>query len=296
MRRIKRYLRLVKLLTAVDSVDAVEHYRKAIYKGLLKTFSKMGISTLQSYRGAKEFEAIGLDKELVERYFTGTVSRIGGVDLEILAEEAIRKHRHAFTPVNDSGTDLPIGGNYQFRATGEYHLYNPDTIAKLQHAVQQESAATFDEYTRLIDDQNRHLCTLRGLLEIKTAEQPIPLEEVEPAKEIVKRFATGAMSFGSISKEAHETLALAMNSIGGRSNTGEGGEDEARYRDGRRSAIKQVASGRFGVTANDLVNADELQIKMAQGAKPGEGGQLPPGHKVDDVNCSRTPLHPEVWV
>ncbi len=265
-----------------DSVDAVEHYRKAIYKGLLKTFSKMGISTLQSYRGAQVFEAIGLDKELVERYFTGTVSRIGGVDLEILAEEAIRKHRHAFTPVNDSGTDLPIGGNYQFRATGEYHLYNPDTIAKLQHAVQQESAATFDEYTRLIDDQNRHLCTLRGLLEIKTAEQPIPLEEVEPAKEIVKRFATGAMSFGSISKEAHETLALAMNSIGGRSNTGEGGEDEARYRDGRRSAIKQVASGRFGVTANYLVNADELQIKMAQGAKPGEGGQLP-GHKVDDV-------------
>ncbi len=261
---------------------AVEKYRKSIYKGLLKTFSKMGISTLQSYRGAQVFEAIGLDKELVDSYFTGTVSRIGGVNLEILAEEAIRKHRHAFTPVTESSTDLPIGGNYQFRATGEYHLYNPDTIAKLQHSVQGENPAAFEEYTQLIDSQNRNLCTLRGLLEVKTADQPIPLEEVEPAKEIVKRFATGAMSFGSISKEAHETLALAMNSIGGRSNTGEGGEDEARYRDGRRSAIKQVASGRFGVTAHYLVNADELQIKMAQGAKPGEGGQLP-GHKVDDV-------------
>ena len=242
----------------------------------------MGISTLQSYRGAQVFEAIGLDKDLVDRYFTGTVSRIGGVNLEILAEEAIQKHRHAFTPVSESVTELAVGGNYQFRANGEYHLYNPDTITKLQHAVQRESFATFEEYAQLIDAQNRQLCTLRGLLEIKTAEQPIPLEEVEPAKEIVKRFATGAMSFGSISKEAHETLALAMNRIGGKSNTGEGGEDEARYYDGRRSAIKQVASGRFGVTANYLVNADELQIKMAQGAKPGEGGQLP-GHKVDDV-------------
>jgi glutamate synthase domain-containing protein 2/glutamate synthase domain-containing protein 1/glutamate synthase domain-containing protein 3 len=262
--------------------SAVENYRHAIYKGLLKTFSKMGISTLASYRGAQVFEAIGLDKELVDRYFTGTVSRIGGVDLEILAEEAIRKHHHAFTPITDSTTELAVGGNYQFRAGGEYHLYNPDTIAKLQHAVRREDASTFEEYTALIDHQNRHLCTLRGLLDIKTAENPIPLEEVEPAKEIVKRFATGAMSFGSISKEAHETLAIAMNTIGGRSNTGEGGEDEERYGDGRRSAIKQVASGRFGVTANYLVNADELQIKMAQGAKPGEGGQLP-GHKVDDV-------------
>jgi glutamate synthase domain-containing protein 2/glutamate synthase domain-containing protein 1/glutamate synthase domain-containing protein 3 len=262
--------------------SAVENYRHAIYKGLLKTFSKMGISTLQSYRGAQVFEAIGLDKELVDRYFTGTVSRIGGVNLEILAEEAIRKHHHAFTPITDSTTELAVGGNYQFRAGGEYHLYNPDTIAKLQHAVRREDPATFEEYAALIDQQNRHLCTLRGLLEIKSAENPIPIEEVEPAKEIVKRFATGAMSFGSISKEAHETLAIAMNTIGGRSNTGEGGEDEERYGDGRRSAIKQVASGRFGVTANYLVNADELQIKMAQGAKPGEGGQLP-GHKVDDV-------------
>ncbi len=264
------------------AVPSVDNYRNSVYKGLLKTFSKMGISTLQSYRGAQVFEAIGLDKDLVDRYFTGTVSRIGGVNLEILAEEAIQKHRHAFTPVSESVTELAVGGNYQFRANGEYHLYNPDTITKLQHAVQRESFSTFEEYTQLIDARNRQLCTLRGLLEIKTAEQPIPLEEVEPAKEIVKRFATGAMSFGSISKEAHETLALAMNRIGGKSNTGEGGEDEARYYDGRRSAIKQVASGRFGVTANYLVNADELQIKMAQGAKPGEGGQLP-GHKVDDV-------------
>jgi glutamate synthase (NADPH) large chain len=264
------------------AVASVENYRHSVYKGLLKTFSKMGISTLQSYRGAQVFEAIGLDKDLVNRYFTGTVSRIGGVNLEILSEEAIRKHRHAFTPVSESATELTVGGNYQFRANGEYHLYNPDTISKLQHAVQRENSATFEEYTQLIDARNRQLCTLRGLLEIKTSDQPIPLEEVETAKEIVKRFATGAMSFGSISKEAHETLARAMNRIGGRSNTGEGGEDEARYHDGRRSAIKQVASGRFGVTANYLVNADELQIKMAQGAKPGEGGQLP-GHKVDDV-------------
>jgi glutamate synthase (NADPH/NADH) large chain len=267
--------------------NSVEYFKKSIDKGLLKTFSKMGISTLQSYRGAQVFEAIGLSKDLVDRYFTGTVSRIGGVGLEVLAEEAIRKHRHAFASGTETGPELPIGGNYQFRADGEYHLYNPDTIAKLQHAVRSgkpksESFETFAEYTALIDTQNRQLTTLRGLLEIKPAEEPIPIEEVEPAKEIVKRFATGAMSFGSISKEAHETLAIAMNSIGGKSNTGEGGEDEARYHDNRRSAIKQVASGRFGVTANYLVNADELQIKMAQGAKPGEGGQLP-GHKVDNT-------------
>ncbi|MGA3235148.1 MAG: glutamate synthase large subunit, partial [Bryobacteraceae bacterium] len=260
----------------------VDYFRKSIDKGLLKTFSKMGISTLQSYRGAQVFEAIGLNKDLVDRYFTGTVSRIGGVGLDVLAEEAIRKHRHAFAAGTETGPELPIGGNYQFRAEGEYHLYNPDTIAKLQHAIKRESFETFGEYTALIDNQNRQLTTLRGLLEIKHAEEPIPLEEVEPAKQIVKRFATGAMSFGSISKEAHETLAIAMNSIGGKSNTGEGGEDEARYHDNRRSAIKQVASGRFGVTANYLVNADELQIKMAQGAKPGEGGQLP-GHKVDNT-------------
>jgi glutamate synthase (NADPH/NADH) large chain len=266
---------------ALETVgQGAPNFIKSINKGLLKTFSKMGISTLQSYRGAQVFEAIGLNKQVVDKYFTGTVSRVAGVGLDVLAQEAIQKHRYAFHPVTESDTELAVGGNYQYRASGEYHLYNPQTIAKLQHAVRSESAQTFQEYTDLIDKQERQLCTLRGLLEIGKSEEPVPLEEVEPAREIVKRFATGAMSFGSISKEAHETLAIAMNSMGGKSNTGEGGEDEARFGTPRRSAIKQVASGRFGVTTNYLVNADELQIKMAQGAKPGEGGQLP-GHKVD---------------
>jgi glutamate synthase domain-containing protein 2/glutamate synthase domain-containing protein 3 len=247
----------------------------------------MGISTLQSYCGAQVFEAIGLNRALVDKYFTGTASRIEGVGLDVLAREVAMKHALAFEPVTGSDTELPVGGNYQFRAHGEYHLYNPLTVSKLQHAVRQQNFETFQEYTDLIDDQNRHLCTLRGLLEIRHASAAVPLDEVEPAAEIVKRFATGAMSFGSISKEAHETMAIAMNRIGGRSNTGEGGEDEARFErdpggDWRRSAIKQVASARFGVTTNYLVNAEELQIKMAQGAKPGEGGQLP-GHKVDQV-------------
>jgi glutamate synthase (NADPH/NADH) large chain len=269
----------------VSFEKALMNFKKSINKGLLKTFSKMGISTLQSYRGAQVFEAIGLNKELVDKFFTGTVSRVEGVGLEVLAKEAILKHRHAFFPMKDADTELAVGGNYHYRTRGEYHLFNPQTIAKLQHAVASENPQTFKEYTDLIDSQNHQLCTLRGLLEIKKSATPIPIEEVEPAKEIVKRFATGAMSFGSISKEAHETLAIAMNRIGGRSNTGEGGEDEARFKpdangDWRRSAVKQVASARFGVTANYLVNCDELQIKMAQGAKPGEGGQLP-GHKVD---------------
>ena len=269
----------------ITAEKALLNFKKSINKGLLKTFSKMGISTLQSYRGAQVFEAIGLNKELVEKYFTGTVSRVEGVGLDVLAQEATVKHRHAFHPVTESDTELAVGGSYQYRARGEYHLFNPQTISKLQHAVAQQNPQTFKEYTELIDQKNKQLCTLRGLLEIKKSENPIPIEEVEPAKEIVKRFATGAMSFGSISKEAHETLAIAMNRIGGRSNTGEGGEDEARFKpdpngDLRRSAVKQVASARFGVTTNYLVNADELQIKMAQGAKPGEGGQLP-GHKVD---------------
>jgi glutamate synthase domain-containing protein 2/glutamate synthase domain-containing protein 1/glutamate synthase domain-containing protein 3 len=259
-----------------------EKYTKGVNKGLLKTFSKMGISTLQSYRGAQVFEAIGLNKKFVDTYFTGTASRIEGIGLDVVAEEAIRKHRHAFRPLKDFETELAIGGSYQWRATGEYHLYNPQTIAKLQHSVRQQRFDTFQEYTDLIDNQNRQLCTLRGLLEVRSADEAVPIEEVEPASEIVKRFATGAMSFGSISKEAHQTLAQAMNRIGGKSNTGEGGEDEERFGDDRRSAIKQVASARFGVTTNYLVNADELQIKMAQGAKPGEGGQLP-GHKVDDT-------------
>ena len=264
---------------------AIKNYLKAVNKGLLKVFSKMGISTLQSYRGAQVFEAVGLNKALVEEYFTGTASRIEGIGLDVLAAEAVAKHQFAFRPLSESETELAVGGEYQYRTTGEYHLLNPLTVSKLQHAVQQSRYATFQEYAKLIDEQNQKLCTLRGLMQLKKVPRPISLDEVEPASEIVKRFATGAMSFGSISAEAHETLAIAMNRIGGRSNTGEGGEDEARFiplpnGDSKRSAIKQVASGRFGVTAHYLVNADELQIKVAQGAKPGEGGQLP-GHKID---------------
>ncbi len=264
---------------------ALKNYKKAVNKGLLKVASKMGISTMQSYRGAQVFEAIGLNRELVDEYFTGTSSRIEGVGLDVLAREAAQKHAFAFRPVSNSEVELAIGGNYQYRINGEFHMLNPLTVSKLQHAVRQESYETFQEYSRLVNSQNKQLCTLRGLMELKPCPTPVPLEEVEPAADIVKRFSSGAMSFGSISAEAHETLAIAMNRIGGRSNTGEGGEDEARFvplpnGDSRRSAVKQVASGRFGVTANYLVNADELQIKIAQGAKPGEGGQLP-GHKVN---------------
>ncbi len=266
---------------------ALKSYKKAINKGLLKVCSKMGISTLQSYRGAQVFEAIGLNKSVIDRYFTGTASRIEGVGLDVLAREAKMKHDYAFQTISEADTELEVGGSYQYRVRGERHLVNPMTVSKLQHAVKQESFKTFQEYSALVNNQSKELRTLRGLMEFKLAEKPIPIEEVEPASQIVKRFATGAMSFGSISKEAHETLAIAMNRIGGKSNTGEGGEDEERFQrdangDWRRSAIKQVASARFGVTAHYLVNADELQIKIAQGAKPGEGGQLP-GHKVDEV-------------
>jgi glutamate synthase (NADPH/NADH) large chain len=266
---------------------ALKNFKKAVNKGLLKVFSKMGISTLQSYRGAQVFEAIGLNQNLIDKYFTGTSSRIEGVGLDVLAREAQMKHEHAYKPLTRSETELEPGGAYQYRVRGEYHLLNPISVAKLQHAVRTENFQTFQEYTDLIDKQNRDLCTLRGLMELKLAKKPVPIEQVEPASEIVKRFATGAMSFGSISKEAHETLAIAMNRMGGRSNTGEGGEDEARFErrpngDLARSSVKQVASGRFGVTTHYMVNSDELQIKIAQGAKPGEGGQLP-GHKVDEV-------------
>ena len=261
-------------------------YMKSIDKGLLKTFSKMGISTLQSYQGAQIFEAIGLDQSLVEKYFTGTSSRIEGIGMDVLAREALMKHEFAMQPPHESDTELRVGGEYQFRVRGEKHLLNPTTVSKLQHAVRESKFETFREFADIVNQQNRELQMLRGMFEFKPALPPVPLDQVEPAAEIVKRFATGAMSFGSISKEAHETLAIAMNRIGGKSNTGEGGEDEARYTpdangDLRRSAIKQVASARFGVTAHYLINADDLQIKIAQGAKPGEGGQLP-GHKVDD--------------
>jgi glutamate synthase (NADPH/NADH) large chain len=276
-----------RLGSEITPEKAVKNFVKAINKGLLKTFSKMGVSTLQSYRGAQIFEAIGLNRELIDTYFAGTASRIEGIGLDVVAQEARMKHEYAFQPPSKSETELAVGGAYHYRVDGEYHSLNPQTIGKLQHAVRESNPKTFREYTDLIDEQNKVLCTLRGLLKIKFAETPLPLEEIEPATEIVKRFMTGAMSFGSISKEAHETLAIAMNRIGGKSNTGEGGEDEQRFErdangDLRRSAVKQIASGRFGVTTNYLVHADELQIKMAQGAKPGEGGQLP-GHKVDAV-------------
>ena len=276
-----------QLPAGVTFEKALSNYKKSIRKGLLKVFSKMGISTLQSYRGAQIFEAIGLDKEMVARYFTGTSSRLGGIGLDVLAKEAKMKHDFAFfTPLTDNDTELEVGGNYQYRIRGEYHMQNPDTVSKLQNSVRQNSYSSYQEFAAMIDDQNAQLCTIRGLFQFKSSKS-IPLDEVEPAKNIVRRFATGAMSFGSISKEAHETMAIAMNRIGGRSNTGEGGEDEVRYAplpngDSRRSSIKQVASGRFGVTTHYLVNADELQIKVAQGAKPGEGGQLP-GHKVDET-------------
>ncbi|MBI2491883.1 MAG: glutamate synthase large subunit [Candidatus Rokubacteria bacterium] len=272
------------ILTGIDHQTAVKNYVKALNKGILKVMAKMGISTLQSYCGAQIFEAIGLNRDLVDRYFTGTASRVSGIGLDVIAEETRRRHAHAFPDRPVGHADLDWGGEYQWRRDGEYHLFNPDTVFKLQHATRAGRYTIYQEYTKLVDDQSRHLATLRGLIGLKPATTPVPLEEVEPLESILKRFATGAMSFGSISQEAHETLAIAMNRIGGKSNTGEGGEDPARYArdpngDWRRSAIKQVASARFGVTSEYLVNADDLQIKMAQGAKPGEGGQLP-GPKV----------------
>ncbi len=294
---------------AVGAEEAAQNVVKAIGKGLLKTISKMGISTIQSYRGAQIFEAVGLQKDLIEAHFTGTASRVGGVGMDVLAQEALERHARAYPSSRDEL--LPVGGVYAWRRDGEHHMWNPETIALVQHAVRaangnvaaaltgdeqalaevRESAAMekYRQYAKAVNEDAARKATLRGLLEIGAGEgkaQPIPLEQVESAKEIVRRFCTGAMSLGSISREAHETLAIAMNRLGGRSNTGEGGEDPVRFTpdangDRRRSAIKQVASGRFGVTIHYLVNADELQIKMAQGAKPGEGGQLP-GHKVDE--------------
>jgi len=272
------------LAAGLEPEEAVAHYIKAMKKGVVKVMSKMGISTVQSYRGAQIFEAIGLGQELVDRYFTNTVSRIGGIGIEEVALEALAHHARAYPEREGGLRELDWGGQYQWRRDGEYHLFNPDTVFRLQHSTRTGRMDIFREYTRLVNDQSKHLATLRGLFEFKPDREPISIDEVEPAESLFKRFATGAMSFGSISAEAHETLAIAMNRIGGKSNTGEGGEDRRRFTpdangDLRRSAIKQVASGRFGVTSEYLVNADELQIKMAQGAKPGEGGQLP-GHKV----------------
>jgi glutamate synthase (NADPH/NADH) large chain len=272
------------LLEGVGLEEAKKNYVTAIGKGLLKVISKMGISTLFSYCGAQIFEAVGLNLEVIDRYFTGTASRVGGVGLEEIEREVLERHRRAFSAIEDGPEELEVGGEYQLRMQGQYHQWNQTSIPPLQRAVKTGSFETFKEFTRHFDEQSARFSTLRGLFEFE--ENPIPLGEVEPAREIVKRFTTGAMSLGSISREAHETLAIAMNRIGGKSNTGEGGEDPVRFTpdqngENRRSAIKQVASGRFGVTTEYLVNADQLQIKMAQGSKPGEGGQLP-GHKISE--------------
>ncbi len=298
------------LLVGISHKDACKNYVKAAVKGVVKVTSKMGISTIQSYRGAQIFEAIGLHPSVVEKYFTGTASRVGGVGMDILAREVLIRHQAAFPIRQVNGHVLDVGGFYQWRAEGEYHLFNPQTVHRLQQACRNADYKAFREYSKAVNDQSRKACTLRGLLELKTSGAPVPIEEVEPLEEILKRFKSGAMSYGSISKEAHETLAIAMNRIGGKSNTGEGGEDPARYTpepngDSKNSAIKQVASARFGVTSLYLVNAQELQIKMAQGAKPGEGGQLPGGkvypwiaavrHSTFGVGLISPPPHHDIY-
>ncbi|RZL46289.1 MAG: glutamate synthase subunit alpha, partial [Variovorax sp.] len=298
----------------LSAEKVIYNFQKAVGKGLMKVMSKMGISTYMSYCGAQIFEAIGLNRALVDKYFKGTASNVEGIGVFEVAEEALRLHRLAFGNDPSLANALDTGGEYAYRVQGEDHMWTPDAIAKLQHSARANNFSTYKEYAQIINDQSRRHMTLRGLFEFKLdPAKAIPLEEVEPAKEIVKRFATGAMSLGSISTEAHATLAIAMNRIGGKSNTGEGGEDVNRYRqelkgipikqgdtlasivgqeqievdmpllagDSLRSKIKQVASGRFGVTAEYLISADQIQIKMAQGAKPGEGGQLP-GHKVSE--------------
>ena len=263
--------------------QAVKNYIKAAGKGILKVMSKMGISTVASYTGAQVFEAVGLGQDLIDEYFTGTTSKLGGIGVDEVAKEVALRHAKAYPdrPTERAHRELEVGGEYQWRREGEHHLFNPETVFKLQHATRTKRYDIFKEYTAKVDEQSSRLATLRGLFALKDGERPpVPIDEVEPVSEIVKRFSTGAMSYGSISAEAHENLAIAMNRLGGKSNTGEGGEDPERlYDPARRSSIKQVASGRFGVTSEYLTNADDIQIKMAQGAKPGEGGQLP-GHKV----------------
>ena len=275
------------VITGTTPEKAVRNLIKSLGKGVLKVMSKMGISTIASYTGAQVFEAIGLSQEVVDEFFVGTTSRLGGVSLDIIAQETIARHHIAYPPGGEiPGTKrLPIGGEYQWRRDGEPHLFNPETVFALQHSTRNKRYDIFKRYTNSVNEQSKELMTLRGLFRFKNGTQPsIPIEEVESARSIIARFSTGAMSYGSISQEAHETLAIAMNRLGGKSNTGEGGEDPARYvaennGDSKRSAIKQVASGRFGVTSDYLVNSDDIQIKVAQGAKPGEGGQLP-GNKV----------------
>jgi glutamate synthase (NADPH/NADH) large chain len=273
------------VIAGISPEQAVRNLVKALGKGVLKVMSKMGISTVSSYRGAQAFEAIGLASSVIDKYFTGTTSRLGGIDLDVIAEEVAARHSRAYPPtgISPAHRQLEVGGEYQWRREGEVHLFDPETVFRLQHATRAKRYDIFQQYTARVDEQSERLMTLRGLLKFRDR-TPIAIEEVEPVSSIVKRFSTGAMSYGSISQEAHETLAIAMNHLGGKSNTGEGGEDPERWipdPDGssRRSAVKQVASARFGVTSEYLVNADDIQIKMAQGAKPGEGGQLP-GHKV----------------
>jgi len=297
-------------LADITYEQAVRRYSQALSKGILKVMSKMGISTLQGYCGAQIFEALGLAASLIDRHFAGTPSRIGGIGVDGVAREVLDRHRRAFSHPPRSGSDLDVGGEYQWRRDGELHLFSPDTVFKLQHATRSGQFRIFKQYTALVDDQTRRAATLRGVLALRPAGAPLPLDEVEPVEAIVKRFVTGAMSYGSISEEAHTTLAIAMNRLGAKSNCGEGGEDPARYRidangDWRRSAVKQIASGRFGVTSEYLVNADELQIKMAQGAKPGEGGQLPGGkvypwiakvrHSTPGVGLISPPPHHDIY-
>ncbi|MCC6353249.1 MAG: glutamate synthase large subunit, partial [Verrucomicrobiae bacterium] len=294
----------------VDHKTAVKNYIKACVKGVVKTMSKMGISTIQSYRGAQIFEAVGIASTVIDKDFTWTPSRVEGIDMDIIAREVQMRHARAYPPRGAHEGVLDAGGVYQWRNDGEQHLFNPQTIHRLQNACRTGSYAAFGEYSALVNDQSRKLYTLRGMFEFKFPNKPIPIEEVESVDSIVRRFKTGAMSYGSISKEAHETLAIAMNRIGGKSNTGEGGEDPERYvpmpnGDSKNSAIKQVASGRFGVTSHYLVNARELQIKMAQGAKPGEGGQLPGGkvypwiaktrHSTPGVGLISPPPHHDIY-
>ena len=275
----------------ISGYEAVKRFIKSVDKGLLKVMSKMGISTYQSYCGAQIFDAVGLSRAFIDEFFFGTATSIEGAGLAEIAQETQRRHADAFGDSPVLSTALEVGGEYAYRVRGETHSWTPETVSLLQHAVRGNARERYDAFAKLLNEQSAQLLTIRGLFRIKTAEEdgraPVPIDEVEPAVSIVKRFSTGAMSYGSISREAHTTLAIAMNRIGGKSNTGEGGEESDRYKrmangDSMRSAIKQVASGRFGVTAEYLVNSDMMQIKMAQGAKPGEGGQLP-GHKVDAV-------------
>ncbi|WP_030542922.1 glutamate synthase large subunit [Streptomyces albus] len=282
MESVEDLVRAGTFLPGVEPETAIRNLIKALGKGVLKVMSKMGISTVASYRGAQVFEAVGLDEAFVEKYFHGTTTKIGGADLDVIAQEVAARHAKAYpaSGIAAAHRALDIGGEYQWRREGEPHLFDPETVFRLQHSTRTRRYDIFKQYTRRVDEQSERLMTLRGLFSFKSGRPSIPIDEVEPVSEIVKRFSTGAMSYGSISQEAHETLAIAMNQLGGKSNTGEGGEDPDRLHDpARRSSIKQVASGRFGVTSEYLVNADDIQIKMAQGAKPGEGGQLP-GHKV----------------